>query len=166
MSNTVPTTLSLAIAGTVDESKVQAIKSENTGNTYWATIKAKKAGGVYVPTEGLRIPALANELPKSVVLDGVTLELEAGRTNSGPQAKKGATQNPKASFSGKATLPSIGEEKAIDLRVSVVPERVIDDETTVPEHWLLYVSVHGIGGGKAPTPKVEGFGDLAGFAAL
>lgn len=93
---------------------------------------------------GVQLPALDEDLPTSVVLDGVEITLEKGETASEKKTKDKKTDvvtvtkvtpRPKTSFDGKVVLPTFGTSRQVKVIFSVRQDgtwNVIAMATDVP----------------------------------
>jgi hypothetical protein len=112
--------LSLTIAGKTT-ALLPAIAAK-TGNTYWVI------GGKGINAKfGVKISALADELPTSVIIEGEPVAL----------TQQTSTFNGKTQAKGKTTILVGTEPKTFEIRIT-------DHETG---QWQVMASVHGIAGG-------------------
>jgi hypothetical protein len=99
---------------------------------------------------GEAISALADELPTSVEIEGVTIYLERGMTADKDRSGRKLDQRPKVSYQGHVTLPD-GSIKTARVSISL----------TKDENWNVVAALFGAGGGSG-TRKVR---DLSEFFA-
>lgn len=125
----------------------------SSGNTYHALPSVRTADGVnstgvahrkgdfYMHPYGQQIPALADKLPTSATIDGVTVFFTSSVTDDG---------RAKVSSKGHVTLPE-GEVRRLDATISV----------TKSGEWNIKVALTGVG-----TRKVDTKSNLAALLAL
>lgn len=91
---------------------------------------------------GVQWEAISKNLPTSVVLDGVPLTLNHGKT-AAEYNGKAQVQRDKASFTGKVLLPTIGEERHVQVAISVTTDGL----------WNIKVAITRAGSSASPEDK-------------
>lgn len=150
LNTTLP--LTLLVAGTTIP--VRPTVSARTNNTYFALLTPTKNGRKDTGF-GVKVPAMAKSLPKSVTLidqDGteLVLSLEAAPSTYIDRDTKveKVRKNPGVRHQSKVTLS--GEEKQVKVSISDVGNSA----------WNLKVTVSGISGGGASGSPVRQVSDL------
>jgi hypothetical protein len=138
-----PSDLFLEVPGAPGPIRLRATEvKDKPGKFWWVTRQEGKKANM----AGTPIPALDDELPTSVTLDGVTFKLTKGLSAASytdRETKKTVTvpdneRREVARFEGNYELPSVGEEKHVTIRFS---------RTKTEGVWQFKATVNGAGTG-------------------
>jgi hypothetical protein len=108
---------------TINGATLPILETEaKSGNKYFTLREPHHKNGM----TGIAIPALAETLPTSVQVDGITIPLEHGLTAATSRDEAGVTitipeneRRLRASGSATATFPTIGEERTATVAISL-----------------------------------------------
>jgi len=138
--------LNFTLSGTGLVLMETAVKGRTDGRTYHCFRKPNQGSGF----SGVQIPALAKTLPTSITIDGVKIDLVVGKSPASYEQRDGTTKivpeedrRPQSTGTRVVTLPSLGEERNVSVKVTLRADG----------EWNVKITVNRAGGASSVSPE-------------